>query len=165
MNFCKLLLPTLAVATIALTASSVYTAKAACTYTEDTTHRPPEDYTLVRNKPSSSYSHKCVVDELGYIHEDVNLKFFYDKTGIQPYIAICNEDITAEEWYKKNLLSKDAIAIVYSAARGRFDVAYGSKITAQGRMLKPAIMEEFYTRSSYDFEDIFYSVLAKFIIS
>ena len=74
-----------------------------------------------------AYDNNCIKDELGYIENQSklskNLKNFYNKTGIQPYIYLksYDESLTsdnqkdeyAQTWYSENIDNEDTFLFVY----------------------------------------------------
>ena len=73
------------------------------------------------------YDNNCIKDELGYVENtsklSKNLKNFYNKTGIQPYIYLKSYDETltsdsqkdnyAQNWYEQNIDNEDTFLFVY----------------------------------------------------
>ena len=73
------------------------------------------------------YDNNCIKDELGYIENQgklsKNLKNFYNKTGIQPYIYLKSYDETltsdsqkdnyAQNWYEQNIDNEDTFLFIY----------------------------------------------------
>lgn len=77
----------------------------------------------------TSYNEDCILDELDWI-EDISelsseLEYFYDKTGVQPYIYLRSYDETlssdddklefAENWYDENIDDEDTFLYLYFA--------------------------------------------------
>ncbi len=97
--------------------------------------------TVIREKltGSRSYIHDCIVDELGWFDYESNtetrLKYFWDKTGVQPYIYLKaydpllvtdqEKEAWANDWYGKNFKREDIFLFVYFAERNQDeDVGY-----------------------------------------
>lgn len=87
--------------------------------------------TVVKNKPSAAFSSDCIIDELNWF-EDVqkagaDLKFVYDKLGIQPYIVFRKYDSSlvsdgdkikyCEKWYNENIKNEDTFLFMYFAEK------------------------------------------------
>ena len=85
-----------------------------------------------------AYDNNCIRDELGYIENQgklsKNLKNFYNKTGIQPYIylKIYDETITsdskkdnyAQNWYEQNIDNEDTFLFVYYEDQNPNEIGY-----------------------------------------
>ncbi|MDE7361637.1 MAG: hypothetical protein K2N38_06870, partial [Oscillospiraceae bacterium] len=85
--------------------------------------------TLVKNEPSKPFNDECVIDELKWFDDaktaGANLKFVYDKLGIQPYVVFkkydpslkTNEDRVRHcvDWYKANIMDEDTFLLMYFA--------------------------------------------------
>lgn len=101
--------------------------------------KPVPVLTLVKNEPSKPFDDECVIDELKWFDDPqttgADLKFFYDKLGVQPYVVFkkydpslkTNEDKVRHcvEWFKANNLDDDAFLLMYFAERASSsDVGY-----------------------------------------
>lgn len=78
---------------------------------------------------SISYENDCIVDELGWFDNipatSNKLKYFYDKTGIQPFIVLKDYDaslssdidknVYAEKWYEENIDNESTFLYMYFA--------------------------------------------------
>lgn len=101
--------------------------------------------TLVKNEPANPFESDCVVDELKWFDNvkatGEDLKFVYDKLGIQPYIVFKKYDAklkTDEEkvqycvdWYKSNIENEDTFLLMYFAEK-ESDVAVGYTVYYSG---------------------------------
>lgn len=95
------------------------------------------------------YDNNCIKDELGYIENQgklsKNLKNFYNKTGIQPYIYLKSYDETltgdsqkdnyAQNWYEQNIDNEDTFLFVYYEDQNPNEIGYmayvnGKQITS-----------------------------------
>lgn len=87
--------------------------------------------TVTKNKPLAAFSPDCIIDELNWF-EDVqkageDLKFVYDKLGIQPYIVFRKYDASlvsdsdkikyCEKWYNENIKNEDTFLFMYFAEK------------------------------------------------
>lgn len=95
--------------------------------------------TLERNTPENAFSSDCVTDELGWF-DDVksageNLKFVYDKLGIQPYVVFRKYDDSLKtdadkvqfcvDWYKSHITDEDTFLLMYFAEKeSTIDIGY-----------------------------------------
>jgi len=84
------------------------------------------------------YDNNCIKDELGYVENtsklSKNLKNFYNKTGIQPYIYLksYNETLTsdsqkdnyAQNWYEQNIDNEDTFLFVYYEDQDPNEIGY-----------------------------------------
>ena len=84
------------------------------------------------------YDNNCIKDELGYVENtsklSKNLKNFYNKTGIQPYIYLKSYDETltsdsqkddyAQSWYKQNIDNEDTFLFVYYEDQDPNEIGY-----------------------------------------
>lgn len=84
------------------------------------------------------YDNNCIKDELGYIENQgklsKNLKNFYNKTGIQPYIYLKSYDETltsdsqkdnyAQNWYEQNIDNEDTFLFVYYEDQNPNEIGY-----------------------------------------
>lgn len=84
------------------------------------------------------YDNNCIKDELGYIENQgklsKNLKNFYNKTGIQPYIYLKSYDETltgdsqkdnyAQNWYEQNIDNEDTFLFVYYEDQDPNEIGY-----------------------------------------
>lgn len=84
------------------------------------------------------YDNNCIKDELGYVENtsklSKNLKNFYNKTGIQPYIYLKSYDETltsdsqkdnyAQNWYEQNIDNEDTFLFVYYEDRDPNEIGY-----------------------------------------
>ena len=84
------------------------------------------------------YDNNCIKDELGYVENtsklSKNLKNFYNKTGIQPYIYLksYNETLTsdsqkdnyAQNWYEQNIDNEDTFLFVYYEDQNPNEIGY-----------------------------------------
>ncbi|BCL56542.1 hypothetical protein Fi14EGH31_02540 [Faecalibacillus intestinalis] len=85
-----------------------------------------------------SYDNNCIKDELGYVENtsklSKNLKNFYNKTGIQPYIYLKSYDETltsdsqkdnyAQNWYEQNIDNEDTFLFVYYEDQDPNEIGY-----------------------------------------
>ena len=84
------------------------------------------------------YDNNCIKDELGYVENtsklSKNLKNFYNKTGIQPYIYLKSYDETltsdsqkdnyAQNWYEQNIDNEDTFLFVYYEDQDPDEIGY-----------------------------------------
>ena len=84
------------------------------------------------------YDNNCIKDELGYVENtsklSKNLKNFYNKTGIQPYIYLKSYDETltsdsqkdnyAQNWYEQNIDNEDTFLFVYYEDQNPNEISY-----------------------------------------
>lgn len=91
--------------------------------------------TLVRNKPVNAFNSDCIVDELEWFNDTKaageNLRFVYDKLGIQPYVVFKEYDQSLKteedkvkycvEWYKENIDNDDTFLLMYFAEKDSGD--------------------------------------------
>ena len=84
------------------------------------------------------YDNNCIKDELGYVENtsklSKNLKNFYNKTGIQPYIYLKSYDETltsdsqkdnyAQNWYEQNINNEDTFLFVYYEDQDPNEIGY-----------------------------------------
>ena len=84
------------------------------------------------------YDNNCIKDELGYVENTSklykNLKNFYNKTGIQPYIYLKSYDETltsdsqkdnyAQNWYEQNIDNEDTFLFVYYEDQDPNEIGY-----------------------------------------
>lgn len=84
------------------------------------------------------YDNNCIKDELGYIENQgklsKNLKNFYNKTGIQPYIYLKSYDETltsdsqkdnyAQNWYEQNIDNEDTFLFIYYEDQNPNEIGY-----------------------------------------
>ena len=84
------------------------------------------------------YDNNCIKDELGYVENTTklskNLKNFYNKTGIQPYIYLKSYDETltsdsqkdnyAQNWYEQNIDNEDTFLFVYYEDQDPNEIGY-----------------------------------------
>ena len=84
------------------------------------------------------YDNNCIKDELGYVENtsklSKNLKHFYNKTGIQPYIYLKSYDETlpsdsqkdnyAQNWYEQNIDNEDTFLFVYYEDQNPNEIGY-----------------------------------------
>ena len=84
------------------------------------------------------YDNNCIKDELGYVENQgklsKNLKNFYNKTGIQPYIYLKSYDETltsdsqkdnyAQNWYEQNIDNEDTFLFVYYEDQNPNEIGY-----------------------------------------
>lgn len=75
------------------------------------------------------FDNNCIVDNIGWFDNitkaEKSIKYFYDKTGIQPYIVLNAYDSTlktdaekekyANEWYEKNINNESTFLFMYFA--------------------------------------------------
>lgn len=96
--------------------------------------------TINREKIESpvAFTNNCVVDELGWVDNisqtETELKNFYNKTGVQPYVVFCkyNTSLTtdeqkeeyANEYYDKNINNEGTFLFMYFAEANEDDVGY-----------------------------------------
>lgn len=97
--------------------------------------------TQIRTKLDTGigYTNDCVIDELGWFDNEAkaetNLKKFYDKTGIQPYVVFktFNPDLAtdaqkqqfAKQWYDDNINNESSFLFMYFAEQNTdADVGY-----------------------------------------
>ena len=85
-----------------------------------------------------AYDNNCIRDEFGYIENQgkvsKNLKNFYNKTGIQPYIYLKSYDETltsdsqkdnyAQNWYEQNIDNEDTFLFVYYEDQNPNEIGY-----------------------------------------
>ncbi len=91
--------------------------------------------TLVKNKPVNAFDPDCVVDELQWFNDTKaageNLRFVYDKLGIQPYVVFKEYDSSLKteddkvkycvEWYRENIDDDDTFLLMYFAEKNSSD--------------------------------------------
>lgn len=84
------------------------------------------------------YDNNCIKDELGYVENtsklSKNLKNFYNKTGIQPYIYLKSYDETltsdsqkdnyAQNWYEQNIDNEDTFLFIYYEDQDPNEIGY-----------------------------------------
>ena len=84
------------------------------------------------------YDNNCIKDELVYVENtsklSKNLKNFYNKTGIQPYIYLKSYDETltsdsqkdnyAQNWYEQNIDNEDTFLFVYYEDQDPNEIGY-----------------------------------------
>lgn len=84
------------------------------------------------------YDNNCIKDELGYVENtsklSKNLKNFYNKTGIEPYIYLKSYDETltsdsqkdnyAQNWYEQNIDNEDTFLFVYYEDQDPNEIGY-----------------------------------------
>lgn len=84
------------------------------------------------------YDNNCIKDELGYVENtsklSKNLKNFYNKTGIQPYIYLksydealtsdSQKDNYAQNWYEQNIDNEDTFLFVYYENQDPNEIGY-----------------------------------------
>lgn len=84
------------------------------------------------------YDNNCIKDELGYVENtsklSKNLKNFYNKTGIQPYIYLKSYDETltsdsqkdnyTQNWYEQNIDNEDTFLFVYYEDQDPNEIGY-----------------------------------------
>ena len=84
------------------------------------------------------YDNNCIKDELGYVENtsklSKNLKNFYNKTGIQPYIYLKSYDETltsdsqkdnyAQNWYEQNIDNEYTFLFVYYEDQDPNEIGY-----------------------------------------
>lgn len=84
------------------------------------------------------YDNNCIKDELGYVENtsklSKNLKNFYNKTGIQPYIYLKSYDETltsdsqkdnyAQNWYEQYIDNEDTFLFVYYEDQNPNEIGY-----------------------------------------
>ena len=96
--------------------------------------------TITREKIENPipYDNNCIKDELGYVENtsklSKNLKNFYNKTGIQPYIYLKSYDETltsdsqkdnyAQNWYEQNIDNEDTFLFVYYEDQNPNEIGY-----------------------------------------
>ncbi len=95
--------------------------------------------TLAKNKPANAFAPDCVVDELQWFNDaktaGENLKFVYDKLGIQPYVVFKKYDSSLKtdddkvkycvDWYKEHINNEDTFLLMYFAEKASSaDVGY-----------------------------------------
>lgn len=92
-----------------------------------------------------AYDNNCIKDELGYIENQSklskNLKNFYNKTGIQPYIYLKSYDETltsddqkdeyAQSWYEENIDNEDTFLFVYYEEQNSNEIGYMSYVNGK----------------------------------
>ncbi len=92
-----------------------------------------------------AYDNNCIKDELGYIENQSklskNLKNFYNKTGIQPYIYLksYDESLTsdnqkdeyAQKWYEENIDNEDTFLLVYYEDLNQNEIGYMSYVNGK----------------------------------
>ena len=125
-----------------------------------------------------AYDNNCIKDELGYIENQSklskNLKNFYNKTGIQPYIYLksYDESLTsdnqkdeyAQTWYSENIDNEDTFLFVYFEEQNSDEIGYmayvnGKQVTSV--MDSEAIdifwnyIDRYWTDSSLSTVDVF----------
>lgn len=76
-----------------------------------------------------AYDNNCIVDNIGWFDNlsktEKAIKYFYDKTGIQPYVVLNAYDNTlttdaqkeqyAKDWYSKHIKNEDTFLFMYFA--------------------------------------------------
>lgn len=91
------------------------------------------------------FDNNCVKDELGYVENtsklSKNLKNFYNKTGIQPYIYLKSYDDTltsdnqkdsyAQNWYEQNIDNEDTFLLVYYEDLNPNEIGYMSYVNGK----------------------------------
>lgn len=92
---------------------------------------PPNNsnITASKNTPSAEFTENCIIDELNWF-DDVkkcgkDLKFFYDKLGVQPYVVFRKYDSSllsdgdkqdfCEKWYDEHIKNEDTLLLMYFA--------------------------------------------------
>lgn len=92
---------------------------------------PASTYNRTKLDSGRAYDTDCIDDELGWVSNvsktESQLKTFYDKTGIQPYVLLAkyNSKLTtddekqewAEQWYEQHIDNEDTLLFVYFAER------------------------------------------------
>lgn len=87
---------------------------------------------------SVSYNNDCIIDELGWFDDisktETELKGFYDKTGVMPYVVLRKYDNTltsddakqkyAENWYDSHIANENTFLFMYFAEPSDDDVGY-----------------------------------------
>lgn len=78
-----------------------------------------------------AYDNNCIVDNIGWFDNlsktEKAIKYFYDKTGIQPYVVLNAYDNTlttdaqkeqyAKDWYSKHIKNEDTFLFMYFAEK------------------------------------------------
>ncbi|MGI6230264.1 MAG: hypothetical protein ACOYJL_05035 [Tractidigestivibacter sp.] len=96
---------------------------------EDTSSIPASTVSREKLTDVAAFDYDCVTDELGYVTDlseaESNLKNFYDKTGVQPYVYFKSYDssLTTDEekeqyaidWYDENIGTDNGFLFVYFA--------------------------------------------------
>lgn len=91
------------------------------------------------------YDNNCIKDELGYVENtsklSKNLKNFYNKTGIQPYIYLKSYDDTltsddqkdsyAQTWYEQNIDNEDTFLFIYYEDSNPNEIGYMSYVNGK----------------------------------
>lgn len=110
-------------------------------------------YNREKIQNSVAFSPDCIVDELGFFENPSKtgqqLKSFYDKTGIQPYIVIedynpslrddAQKEEFAKEYYDKYINNEDTFLYLYFADQDPDSIGYMS--TVNGKNIE-AVMDK-----------------------
>lgn len=109
------------------------------TFIQSFANAPKSSYAREKLNSGITYNNNCIVDEIGWFNNvsktEKELKYFYDKTGVQPYIILHEYDETlksdsdkekwANDYYTSNLSAENVFLFVYFAERNTdTDVGY-----------------------------------------
>lgn len=131
----------------------------------------------------SSYNTNCVIDNEGWFDSvssvEKNLKSFYDKTGVQPYIVInsYDSDITSDEekidysneWYSENIDNEASFVYMYFAESDPDTVGYMTYVTGKqaSSVMDSEVIDKFWSTldkewySDKSSDDLFISTFNK----
>lgn len=118
----------------------------------------------------NAYISDCVIDEIGWIDNEKklssNLKYFYEKTGCQPYIVLkaydssMNSDIARESWsqeYYDTNFAENQNVVLYTYFCDRTDEGYGDSTlfvgVESGIVMDSEATEIFWNYLDYDWEN------------
>lgn len=101
------------------------------------------------------YDNNCIIDELGWFDNipatSSNLQYFYDQTGVQPYIVLRRYDETlvtdadkeayAEQWYEDNIKNEGTFLYMYFAEEDT-DNDVGYMVYVNGIQIGPVMDAE-----------------------
>lgn len=115
------------------------------------------DYSKLENVPPYSYNN--VVDEANWIKDTdqlaMDLKYFYDKTGIQPYVYITTQDLESFDYDEDKIVDMlDHEFLLKTSAENDFVFCYFA--TDDNKDFSDGYYYAYYAMG-YDTEDIMYS--------
>lgn len=109
----------------------------------------------------SSYNTNCVIDEEGWFDSPTkvgkDLKAFYNKTGVQPYIVVnsYNPDLStdsvkqeyAQEWYSKNIDNEATFLYMYFGESSSNSVGYMAYVSGKqaSNVMDSEVVEKFWS--------------------
>lgn len=118
-----------------------------CSSSKDNSAIPASGYNREKIQSDVAFNSNCIVDEEGFFDNPSKtgsqLKSFYDKTGVQPYIVIESYDPSlktdaqkaayAKEYYDRNIKNEDTFLYMYFAdadpnAVGYMQTVNGKKV-------------------------------------